>query len=36
VQRMFSLAYPSGPAPMGNAGAFRQFVLGQLKAGNRE
>jgi DNA-binding transcriptional LysR family regulator len=29
VERMFSLAYPTGPEPTGNAGAFRQFVLGQ-------
>lgn len=27
LSRMFSLAYPAGPAPSGNAGAFRTFLL---------
>jgi DNA-binding transcriptional LysR family regulator len=27
LSRMFSLAYPAGPAPAGNAGAFRRMVL---------
>ncbi len=27
LSRMFSIAYPSGPAPSGNAGAFRRFIL---------
>jgi DNA-binding transcriptional LysR family regulator len=27
LSRMFSLAYPSGPEPVGNAGAFRRFIL---------
>jgi DNA-binding transcriptional LysR family regulator len=27
LSRMFSLAYPAGPAPGGNAGAFRSFIL---------
>ena len=27
LSRMFSIAYPSGPAPSGNAGAFRSFLL---------
>jgi hypothetical protein len=25
--RTFSLAYPAGPEPAGNAGAFRRFIL---------
>lgn len=29
VERMFSLAYGAGPEPVGNAGAFQRFVLGQ-------
>ena len=27
LSRMFSLAYPAGPEPVGNAGAFRRFIL---------
>ncbi len=27
LSRMFSLAYPLGPEPSGNAGAFRRFIL---------
>jgi LysR family transcriptional regulator, transcriptional activator of the cysJI operon len=27
LSRMFSLAYPAGPEPSGNAGAFRTFLL---------
>jgi DNA-binding transcriptional LysR family regulator len=27
LSRMFSLAHPAGPAPSGNAGAFRTFLL---------
>lgn len=27
LSRMFSLAYPAGPVPAGNAGAFRRFIL---------
>lgn len=27
LSRMFSLAYPVGPSPSGNAGAFRRFIL---------
>jgi DNA-binding transcriptional LysR family regulator len=27
LSRMFSLAYPAGPEPNGNAGAFRRFIL---------
>lgn len=27
LSRMFSIAYPSGPAPRGNAGAFIRFIL---------
>lgn len=27
LSRMFSLAYPAGPEPIGNAGAFRRFIL---------
>lgn len=27
LSRMFSLAYPTGPEPVGNAGAFRVFLL---------
>ncbi len=27
LSRMFSLAYPAGPEPSGNAGAFRRFIL---------
>ncbi len=27
MPRMFSIVYPAGPAPVGNAGAFRRFVL---------
>ncbi|MHB8390224.1 MAG: LysR substrate-binding domain-containing protein [Acidobacteriaceae bacterium] len=27
LSRMFSLAYPTGPEPTGNAGAFRRFIL---------
>ena len=27
LSRMFSLAYPAGPEPGGNAGAFRRFIL---------
>lgn len=27
LPRMFSLAYPVGPEPGGNAGAFRRFIL---------
>ena len=27
LHRMFSIAYPTGPAPSGNAGAFHRFVL---------
>lgn len=27
LSRMFSLAYPAGPEPAGNAGAFRHFIL---------
>lgn len=27
LSRMFSIAYPAGPAPTGNAGAFRAFLL---------
>ncbi|WP_263358114.1 LysR family transcriptional regulator [Acidicapsa ligni] len=27
LSRMFSLAYPTGPEPMGSAGVFRSFVL---------
>ncbi|HVJ08345.1 MAG TPA: LysR family transcriptional regulator [Acidisarcina sp.] len=27
LSRMFSLAYPAGPVPIGNAGAFRRFIL---------
>ncbi len=29
MPRMFSIAYPAGPAPTGNAGAFHRFVLAQ-------
>ena len=29
LARMFSLAYPAGPAPTGSAGAFRAFLLSQ-------
>jgi DNA-binding transcriptional LysR family regulator len=29
LSRMFSLAYPTGPKPVGNAGAFRAFLLAQ-------
>jgi LysR family transcriptional regulator, transcriptional activator of the cysJI operon len=29
LSRMFSLAYPAGPAPTGSAGAFRVFLLSQ-------
>ena len=29
LSRMFSLAYPTGPEPAGNAGAFRRLVLGR-------
>jgi DNA-binding transcriptional LysR family regulator len=29
LSRMFSLAYPAGPAPTGSAGAFHRFVLAQ-------
>lgn len=28
LKRMFSIAYPRGPIPSGNAGAFHRFVLG--------
>jgi len=27
LSRMFSLVYPAGPEPIGNAGAFRSFIL---------
>jgi LysR family transcriptional regulator, transcriptional activator of the cysJI operon len=27
LSRMFSLAYPRGPEPAGNVGAFRTFLL---------
>ena len=27
LSRMFSIAYPAGPAPLGNAGAFRSFLI---------
>lgn len=27
LPRMFSIVYPAGPAPVGNAGAFQRFVL---------
>jgi DNA-binding transcriptional LysR family regulator len=27
IPRMFSIAYPTGPAPTGNAGAFHRFVI---------
>lgn len=27
LSRMFSLAYPAGPEPAGNAGVFRRFIL---------
>lgn len=27
LSRMFSIAYPAGPEPRGNAGAFRSFIL---------
>lgn len=27
LSRMFSLAYPAGPEPSGNAGAFRRFLM---------
>ena len=27
LSRMFSLAYPLGPEPSGNAGTFRRFML---------
>jgi DNA-binding transcriptional LysR family regulator len=27
LSRMFSIAYPAGPEPTGNAGAFRKFLL---------
>lgn len=27
LSRMFSLAYPAGPVPVGNAGAFRRLIL---------
>lgn len=27
LSRMFSIAYPAGPAPLGNAGAFRSFLM---------
>jgi LysR family transcriptional regulator, transcriptional activator of the cysJI operon len=27
LARMFSLVYPAGPEPIGNAGAFRSFIL---------
>jgi DNA-binding transcriptional LysR family regulator len=33
LSRKFSLAYPAGPEPRGNAGAFRSFILG-LSMGN--
>jgi LysR family transcriptional regulator, transcriptional activator of the cysJI operon len=29
LARQFSIAYPSGPAPTGNLGAFRRFLLSQ-------
>lgn len=29
LSRMLSMAYPSGPAPTGNVGAFRAFLLSQ-------
>jgi DNA-binding transcriptional LysR family regulator len=29
LSRQFSIAYPAGPAPMGNAGAFHRFLLSQ-------
>lgn len=29
LSRMLSLAYPSGPEPTGNAGAFRRFILAE-------
>ena len=32
VRRMFCLAYPSGPAPTGNAGAFYRFVLARSES----
>jgi DNA-binding transcriptional LysR family regulator len=32
LKRMFSLAYPIGPAPTGNAGVFHRFVLGHANA----
>ena len=28
LKRMFSVAYPTGPTPSGNAGVFHRFVLG--------
>ncbi len=31
LQRKFSLAYPAGPEPRGNTGAFRRFILGYAK-----
>jgi hypothetical protein len=27
LSRMFSIAYPAGPEPAGNAGVFRMFLL---------
>jgi DNA-binding transcriptional LysR family regulator len=29
ISRMFSMAYPAGPEPTGNAGAFFQFIMEQ-------
>jgi DNA-binding transcriptional LysR family regulator len=33
LSRKFSFAYPAGPEPRGNAGAFRSFVLNQTLQG---
>jgi DNA-binding transcriptional LysR family regulator len=33
LSRKFSFAYPSGPEPRGNAGAFRSFVLSHTLRG---
>jgi len=35
VTRQFSLAYPSGPVPMGSAGVFRNFLLTHSRESNR-
>jgi LysR family transcriptional regulator, transcriptional activator of the cysJI operon len=29
LSRQFAIAYPAGPAPTGNAGAFHRFLLSQ-------